>query len=417
MNQQQFYQKKFDTLAPQRQKVLLMMSSGKTDREIAKFLAIQETTVRKHIEHIGEHFDIGTDKEFTDQRCNRREQLKQLCKKYNFDEFDLYVERQPYETQCYEEILKAGAFIRIKAPEQMGKTSFLSRALEKINVQGYQTVKLDFQLADSNVLSDYQHFLKWLCVNVGESLELPDKLGEFWKDHLGVNRNCTRYFQKYLLAEIPTPLLLGFDNVDIVFEQPALFTDFCKLLRYWYDLAKESDHIGKIWKKLRLVIVHSTAVYRTMDINSSPLSNVGLTIELPEFNQQQAETLANRYRLNYNSVEITQLMQMVGGHPALLKIAFNCLKGQNISLEELLKTASTEQGIFSDHLRRHLQNLRQHPELVSALFQCVNSTEPVQLASELGFKLHRMGLVEFKENNVIPRCDIYRHYFKNRLSI
>ena len=35
---------------------------------------------------------------------------------------DFYVERVPYESQCYEAILKPGALIRLKAPQQMGKT-------------------------------------------------------------------------------------------------------------------------------------------------------------------------------------------------------------------------------------------------------------------------------------------------------
>ena len=63
----------------------------------------------------------------------------------------------------------------------------------------------------------------------------------------------------------------------------AIADDFCRLLRGWYDMARRGSRIGAIWQKLRLVVVHSTEVYSSLDINSSPLAGIGLEIELPEF--------------------------------------------------------------------------------------------------------------------------------------
>lgn len=297
----------------------------------------------------------------------------------------------------------------------MGKTSLLKKVLGKAREEGYQWIKLDFQLADSTVLTNLRTFLQWFCANAGDSLELPNRVNEYWQDMYGLNRNCTRYFQKYLLAEIKSTLVLGLDNVDLVFEQPAIFNDFCKLLRAWYDQAREGDRIGDIWKKMRLVVVHSTEVYKSMDINSSPLAAVGRTVELPEFNPDQVQNLARRYGLNWNTSEVKQLMAVVGGHPDLVRQATDCIQHQDVSLEQLLVTAPTEEGVFSAHLGQQLQNLRQHPELGTALYQCVTSSEPVELEREMLFKLHRMGLVKLQGNCVIPRCDLYRKYFCNRL--
>ena len=66
------------------------------------------------------------------------------------------------------------------------------------------------------------------------------------------------------------------------------------LLRGWYESAKQVDRIGKIWQKLRLMVVHSTEVYPSLDTNHSPF-NVGIAIDLPEFNLQQVENIAKRY--------------------------------------------------------------------------------------------------------------------------
>ncbi|EGJ32205.1 MULTISPECIES: AAA-like domain-containing protein [Moorena] len=85
------------------------------------------------------------------------------------------------------------------------------------------------------------------------------------------------------------------------------------------------------------------------------------------------------------------------------------------SLEELLQAAATEAGIYSNHLRRHLQALRQAPELAKALQQVVTSWEPVELDSLQIYKLHSMGLVEQQGNRVVPRCHLYREYFSRVL--
>jgi transcriptional regulator with XRE-family HTH domain len=67
---------------------------------------------------------------------------------------DFYIERVPYEAQCYQEILKPGTLIRIKAPEQMGKTTLLARVLSQARNQGYEALTISFELADSTVFTD-----------------------------------------------------------------------------------------------------------------------------------------------------------------------------------------------------------------------------------------------------------------------
>ncbi|MBD0301333.1 MAG: AAA-like domain-containing protein, partial [Tolypothrix sp. T3-bin4] len=74
-----------------------------------------------------------------------------------------YVERVPYEAQCYREICQPGALIRIKAPRQMGKTSLMARILYQAREQGYRTVPLSFQHADTLVFTNLNELLQWFC--------------------------------------------------------------------------------------------------------------------------------------------------------------------------------------------------------------------------------------------------------------
>lgn len=322
-----------------------------------------------------------------------------------------YTERPGIEERCYEAISKPGTLIRIKAPRQMGKTSLMARILHRAAVQGCATVPLSFQLADSKVFTDLEQFLRWFGANVALQLDLPDRLDEYWNGIFGSKVACKSYFERYLLANLKTPLVLGLDEVDVVFKYPELAADFFGLLRAWHEEAKNRE----VWKKLRLVVVHSTEVYVPMDVNQSPF-NVGLPIELPELKAEKVQELAWRHGLSWGTAEVEQLMAMVGGHPYLVRLALYHIARQEITLQELLKTAPTDAGLYGDHLRRHLWNLEQHPELASAVKKVVDSDGSVQLESMQGFKLHSMGLVQLQGNQVTPRCNLYQSYFQVRLN-
>lgn len=322
-----------------------------------------------------------------------------------------YIERPGIEERCYEAIAKPGALIRIKAPRQMGKTSLMARILHQASKASYACVPLSFQLADSKVFADLERFLRWFCANVALQLELPDRLADYWNGIFGSKVACKSYFERYLLTNITSPLALGLDEVDVVFKYPEIASDFFGLLRAWHEEAKNRE----VWKKLRLVVVHSTEVYVPMDINQSPF-NVGLPIDLPEFQPNHVQELAFRHGLAWGATQVEQLMAMVGGHPYLVRLALYHIARSDMTLEELLETAPTDAGLYSDHLRRHLWNLEQHPELAAAIKKVVDADSPVQLESMQGFKLHSMGLVHLQGNQVTPRCNLYRQYFRVRLS-
>ena len=321
---------------------------------------------------------------------------------------EFYVKRPPIEERCYEAILKPSALIRIKAPRQMGKTSLMARILYHAAEAGYKTVPLSFQLADEIVFSDLDVFLQWFCASITSELELPDHLDDHWQTRIGSKMSCTNYFERYLLKQVNEPIVLGLDEVDLVFQHREIASNFFGLLRAWHEKSKSRAN----WKKLRLVVVHSTEVYIPLNMHQSPF-NVGLPIELPEFTEAQVLDLAKRHGLNWQMDEVKELMSMVGGHPYLVREALYHITHQDLTLDELLETGFTEAGLYGDHLRRHWWNLSQHPELAVAMREVVLSNNPGKLKPVHAFQLHSMGLVNLRGNSVIPRCDLYRQYFRS----
>jgi hypothetical protein len=186
------------------------------------------------------------------------------------------------------------------------------------------------------------------------------------------------------------------------------------MLRAWHEEAKRSD----IWKKLRLVLVHSREVNIPLDTHQSPF-NVGLPIELPEFNFEQVNYFTHKYGLNWHTTEVKKLMDIVGGHPYLVDVALNHISHDYITLEQLLQTASTEAGLYGDHLRQYWLNLQQHPKLLKELEEIVDkgSVRLEESNSEQVFELNSMGLLKLNNNKVTLRCKLYFKYFQERLQI
>ncbi len=324
-----------------------------------------------------------------------------------------YIERIPNEARCYETVLRPGALIRIKAPRQMGKTSLMARILNRSQANGCVAVLLSPQRADETVFTNLDKFLRWFCASVSRRLQLANRLEDYWDDKIFSSiDNCAAYFEEYLLARTERPLALGLDEVDSIFQYPEIAPSFLGMLRAWHEEAKSRE----IWQKLRLVVVHSTEIYNIpMNINQSPFFNIGLSVELSEFSPEQVHDLARRHGLGWSTAQVEQLMAMVGGHPHLVRVALYHLVHQNLSLTEFLAMAPTESGPYGDHLRQHLWNLQGYPELATAFRTVLAGTSSVRLDPELAFGLHSTGLVHLQGNEVTPRCDLYRQYFRERL--
>jgi AAA-like domain len=317
-----------------------------------------------------------------------------------------YLERT-FQTQIDQELRKPGALVRIKAPREMGKTSLLLRVLDTAKSLGYKTVSLNLAQVDEAILNDLNQFLRCICTNVARQLHLKPMLDEYWDEDLGSKISCTAYFQDYILEKISTPLILAFDEMNHIFEHPQIAKDFLPLLRSWYEEAKTLP----IWQKLRLIVVHSTEIYIPLQLNQSPF-NVGLPIQLNPFDLVEVQQLAQSYGIDWNNeVEVGQLMDLVGGHPALVNIAFYHLSRGDITLEQLLKTAPTATGIYRHHLQRHIVTFAEQPELARIFRSLIRTSESVRVDPIPSYKLCSMGLIKQLGHQSVPSCELYRQSF------
>ena len=322
-----------------------------------------------------------------------------------------YIERPEVDRVLAREIIKPGAIVRIKAARLMGKTSLISRLLNTSSqqLQGC-TVQLNLLEVNQEVLSDPDWFLRWMCARIARELKLPHQLKR-WEDELySPTSNCTYYFEEYLLPQLNRPLVLSLDEVDRLFPYPQA-ADFFGMLRVWHDKASNS----KLWQQLRLIVAHSTEVYVKLKLVQSPF-NVGVGKDLTDFNLEQTIDLASRYQLYWHERDAAELMQQIGGHPHLLRLAIYHIARGEMTTNTLLPKLLSDEGIYSNHLRRFLWSLQQDSKLIEAYRQVVHTSSGVQLNYQEQLWLSRMGLIRINPAGLaLPRCNLYRQYFSRVL--
>ncbi|MEQ9672100.1 AAA-like domain-containing protein [Coleofasciculus sp. G2-EDA-02] len=321
-------------------------------------------------------------------------------------ESPFYIERSPIESKCYQEILKPGGLLRITSAKKMGKTSLAQRIINRAKQYNFPTVYISLNLVESQLFSSTAKFWRWFCANLTRQLKLESQLDDYWDEDMGSLVSCTAYVQDYILPAIDSPILLVLDDVNQLFSFPSLSHEFLALLRSWH----EQTNYNVIWQNLRLVTVNSTDCYIALDVNKSPFT-VGLCLSLPRFTAAQVEELARQYGVQLSSTELAELMSLLGGFPYLVNLALYHSVFDDIPLTELFSTATSETGIFSQHLHEQLNYLQNYPELETGFQQVLRAQAPVELEQVLAFKLKSLGLVDLNETTATVSCQLYQEYF------
>jgi hypothetical protein len=319
-----------------------------------------------------------------------------------------YIYRAGIEPGCTQEVLTAGALLRVRAPRQFGKTSLVNLILGHAQDYGLRSAVVSMQAIDRRSLADIDQTLRWFCAVVARALGLPNELDQRWDSLFGGSYSCTDYFETYLLPAADQPLLLVIDDLDELFAHGDVAIDFLGMLRAWYEQGRYGAG-QNLWPQLRLVIAHSTETWLPLNIHQSPF-NVGLSVELPAFTLDQVEELALRYGIALAETDLKQLMGLVGGHPYLTQLSLFHLTQQE-SLATIAEQATAYNGIYGSHLRRQTEILSEEPELLTAMAEVAAHPNGVKLAPPVAFRLQGLGLVRFDQQLSVATCELYRHYF------
>lgn len=330
---------------------------------------------------------------------------------------DRYIRRPGVDDRALQEILQPGCVIRIKAPSGFGKTSLLLRLLHQVKQQGYNTVAIDLQQADTETLSQPHAFLRWFCAVLCRKLECGTSLDQYWDDLLGSKLSTTLYVREAILSVVERPLVLVFNEMERIFEHPETARNFLPLLRSWHEEAQHDE----VWKRLRLVVSYSTDAYLPLDINQSPF-NVGLPLTLPPLTREQVQALAQAYTVTWDEPDCDRLLDLLDGNPTLINLALYHLH-QGMAVDSLLRSAASSEGIYRNHLQRLLAQINANPQWVEQIkpLLCNDAIEQtdenrrIVLDPMLAYKLEGLGLIQPTSNGWQLSCKLYQEYFQTYL--
>ncbi|MGK7957510.1 MAG: AAA-like domain-containing protein [Crocosphaera sp.] len=402
--------------------------------------------IRKNISNSAEHFGFR-DSGFSKKDPYIREKLVQLFWQYKSELVDSsmltrygldfmpsvrnFIDEEKYENY----IKEPGSLVRIRSPRLMGKTFLINNLLKRFKGnQQYRIVYFTFKSYDSSIFLNYQTLITYFCKSLIEKIknQIIDEidLNQFLIDKLNslMKEEAVGYFPSYnenmvilledLLSLLPENLILVLDDLDKIFELPYC-DDFCDLWRSLFQESKRMLEENKptLWYKSHLIIAHSTESYANGNIDHSPLGNVGKTIKIKPFTNQEVKTLSKDYGLTLKDKDNEALYHLISGHPYLVTLTFNHLRNHpEETLKDIIESACHKESIYSSYLRGLLVILKQSEKLINTYGKVVNSSISINTDNNITWKLDSLGLIKQDSNNKVTYfCDLYHRYFKENL--
>lgn len=326
-----------------------------------------------------------------------------------------YVHWDEEERRALRYLRTPGTPVILQGPWRFGKTTLLGYLLHHTaRTDGTRALRLCLSELDRSYFASLDTLLRALGLHLLRALD-PDqperaqeRVAACWHGPDAGKSKLTWLLERHVLSPLrPTKLLLALERTDRLEECPFRH-DFFALLRGWAEKKSEEP-----WSQLRLLVTLSTEPTLLEDsVRYSPFFALTRPIRLERLQPGQLGCIARQYGHDPDADDFRALVQAVGAHPHLIYMALEeeaALLGQT-PLGELLRDATTEGGIFHEHLRSLEDWLRRSPGLLQRFAAWLrDDTEP--LPFEDYCKLYSSGLLVRDEAGYRLRCPLYQRHF------
>ncbi|MDB9424640.1 AAA-like domain-containing protein [Microcystis aeruginosa CS-564/01] len=322
-----------------------------------------------------------------------------------------YVKRPPLEENCLKVLQQEQSLLRIRAPHNSGKTRLVNWLVHYLKQDNYQPVIIDCEEEKATIALSCEDLLLSICRTITQELKINESLlDKFWSRPGTPAHKTRRYLEEYVLQPSANPLVFVFEKFDTILETETLGNEICGILRSWHERRSQP------WRKLRLIIIHSTEFYSNYDFYASPLIGVGYVASLSDFNTEQVLSFAQVNGINWTLSDVNKVMNLVGGNPYLIKLILVKLQEGN-SLEKVLDDALQGREPFQSHFFLLMRYLKSNANLQNTFRQILQkkALTPAQMKGESVQFLERLGLIDKNYDTLEVRCNLYQVYFDDLL--
>ena len=237
----------------------------------------------------------------------------------------VYIQRRADEELLA--LCREGKFAYVLTPRQMGKSSLMVRTARQLRTEKIQSVMIDLTGIGTQVTNAEQWYLG-LLDKIEAQLMLDIDVHQWWlaHAHLGFTQRLTEFFQRVLLVEITTPVVIFIDEIDTTLSLD--FTDdFYAAIRYLYV----SRAFFSEFERLSFVLFGvATPGDLIRDPKRTPF-NVGQRVDLTDFTFTEATPLAEGLGLPRDKAEevLPWVLSWTKGHPYLTQRLFYIISQQS----------------------------------------------------------------------------------------
>jgi tetratricopeptide (TPR) repeat protein len=310
-------------------------------------------------------------------------------------------------------LARGDSIVLVKGPRQVGKSSLLSRGLQKCRAMGYRVVVSDLQKLTARDLESAETLLLAFARQLTNRLKLETSPDKLWDTGSSANENFDHFLETHVLGTSSERLVWALDEVDQLF--PYRFSsEVFGLFRSWHN-ERALDPEGS-WSRLTLAMAYATEAHLFItDLNQSPF-NVGTRLILDDFTLDEVAELNQRLNTPLpDAASLNSFYSLLGGHPYLVRRGLQELVSRDCeNMTVLAARADRDDGPFGDHLRRLVFVLTRDPGLSHTMREILRGKPCPELWSF--YRLRSAGVVTGDDlATARPRCGLYARYLERYL--
>ncbi len=270
-------------------------------------------------------------------------------------------------------------------------------------------------------------FFFWMVSAVLSALnvqDIPSRIGKLLKNsEFDPIREVSKCIESVLKIEGKQGLVLVLTSIEKLYgDHPEhLPEQLWSLVKHWGSMHQPP------WNQLLMLLEVSSAPLLMQDRDVLP-RNGAVQISLEDFTRAQVERLAEHYDLNltdltHASIEdccdgratlCDRLIDLVGGHPALLQLAFYSAASNRRDLDDVLDEVleNLERSIYSQVLQKLDWALSADPRLRAVLNALLRGQSG--LSDRERVRLEIASIIQIRKDQWCIRYGLYQRYLRKR---